>query len=57
MIPRWAIGEIVGTFLLIFFGCGAVAGAVALDAFHGVFQVAAVWGLGLTVAILLTAGS
>ena len=45
----------MGTFLLIFFGCGAVAGAVAFDAFQGVFQVAAVWGFGLTVAILLTA--
>lgn len=53
MIPRWAVGEIVGTFLLIFFGCGAVAGAVSMDAFQGVFQVAAVWGLGLIVAILL----
>jgi len=54
MIPRWALGEIVGTFLLIFFGCGAVAGAVAFDAFQGVFQVAMVWGVGLTVAIYLT---
>jgi glycerol uptake facilitator protein len=56
MIPRWALGEIVGTFLLIFFGCGAVAGAVAFGAFQGVFQVAMVWGVGLTVAIYLTQG-
>jgi glycerol uptake facilitator protein len=55
MIPRWAIGEIIGTFLLIFFGCGAVASAVAFDAFQGVFQVAMVWGFGLIVAILLSA--
>ena len=56
MPPKWVIGEVFGTFLLIFFGCGAVAGAVAFDAFKGVFQVAAVWGAGLIVAILLTAG-
>ena len=56
MIPRWALGEIVGTFLLIFLGCGAVAVAVAFDAFQGVFQVAMVWGVGLTVAIYLTQG-
>ncbi len=54
MIPKWIIGETVGTFLLIFFGCGAVAGAVAFNAFQGVFQVASVWGFGLTIAILLT---
>jgi glycerol uptake facilitator protein len=54
MFPRWVFGEIVGTFLLIFFGCGAVAGAVAFDAFQGVFQVAMVWGVGLIIAIYLT---
>ncbi|MGK0188781.1 MAG: glycerol uptake facilitator protein [Verrucomicrobiales bacterium] len=40
--------------MLVFFGCGAVATSVATEAPQGLFQVAAVWGLGLTVAIYLT---
>ncbi len=47
-------GETLGTFLLVFFGCGSVATAVALGAPVGLFQVAVVWGLGLAVAIFLT---
>lgn len=50
------LGELVGTFLLVFFGCGSVAAAVAMGAQVGLFQVAIVWGFGVTVAILL-AGS
>lgn len=43
----------MGTFLLVFFGCGAVAISVTTDSLEGVFPVAAVWGVGLTVAIFL----
>ena len=50
----WVQGELLGTFLLVFFGCGSVATSVALGANMGLFQVAIVWGLGLTVAIYLT---
>lgn len=54
---RWFLGELVGTFLLVFFGCGSVATAVAMDVPVGLFQVAIVWGLGLTAAIFVTARS
>lgn len=53
-IPRWFTGEVIGTFLLIFFGCGAVCAAVTTGAQVGVFQVAIVWGLGITTAIYVT---
>lgn len=53
-VPKWAIGEFFGTFLLVFFGCGSVCTAVILDAQVGVFQVAIVWGLGIATAIYLT---
>ncbi|MDQ6622894.1 MAG: aquaporin, partial [Verrucomicrobiota bacterium] len=53
-IPKWAIGEFFGTFILVFFGCGSVAAAVATSAQVGVFQVAIVWGIGIATAIYLT---
>src|SRR3984885_10330020 len=54
-IPAWVIGEFVGTFILVFFGCGSVSAAVTTGAQVGVFQVAIVWGLGIATAIYLTA--
>lgn len=50
----WVQGELVGTFLLIFFGLSAVATAVTFEAPVGLFQVAVVWGMGLSAAIFLT---
>jgi glycerol uptake facilitator protein len=47
-------GECLGTFLLVFFGCGSVAAAVLTGAQVGIFQVAIVWGLGIATAIYLT---
>jgi len=47
-------GELIGTFLLVFFGCGAVGAGVLFDAFQGLFQVAAVWGIGVTLGIYAT---
>lgn len=57
MKPRLStafLGELLGTFLLVFFGCGSVAAAVAMQAQVGIFQVAIVWGFGVSVAILLS---
>lgn len=48
--------EVVGTFLLVFFGCGAVHTAVLLGAQAGLWQVAVVWGIAIAIAIF-TVGS
>lgn len=48
------IGEALGTFMLVLFGCGAVAVSVLFNAHQGLFQVALVWGIGVTLAIYLT---
>ena len=49
------IGESVGTYLLVLFGTGAVASAVLTGAQSGLWQVAVVWGFGITIAIYATA--
>lgn len=54
ILPAWFAGEFLGTFLLVFFGCGSVAAAVLTGAQVGIFQVAIVWGLGIATAIYLT---
>lgn len=53
-VPKWAIGEFFGTFLLVFFGCGSICAAVLTGAQLGLFQVATIWGLGIATAIYLT---
>lgn len=54
-LPAWLIGEFAGTFLLVFFGCGSVCAAVATGAQIGPFQVAVIWGLGIAIAIYVSA--
>jgi MIP family channel proteins len=54
--PRSAIlGELVGTFILVLIGTGSVACAVLTGALQGLWQVAVVWGLGVTIAIYTSA--
>jgi glycerol uptake facilitator protein len=50
---KQCFAEIVGTFILVFFGCGVVAVDVISGAHVGLFQVAIVWGLAVNLAIYL----
>ncbi len=52
---RMSAGETVGTYLLVLFGTGSVAAAVITGAQVGLWQVAAVWGFGIALAIYATA--
>jgi len=52
---RPAAAEATGTFLLVLFGTGSVAASVFTGAQVGLWQVAAVWGFGVTIAIYTTA--
>ncbi|MGK5085794.1 MIP/aquaporin family protein [Bdellovibrionota bacterium FG-1] len=45
------LGELLGTFILVFFGCGSIAVTVLFSAHIGLFQVAAIWGIGVSLAI------
>ena len=51
---REFIGEFIGTFMLVLFGCGSVAVTVLFNAHQGLFQIAAVWGIGVSLAIYAT---
>lgn len=48
------IGETLGTFLLVLFGCGSVAVSVLFNELRDLTQIALVWGIGVTLAIYLT---
>jgi glycerol uptake facilitator protein len=50
------LGELVGTFILVLFGCGAVHAAVLTGAQSGLWQVAIVWGLGVMFAAYVCGG-
>lgn len=54
----WRIlaAEGLGTFLLVFFGCGVVHAAVVMDAQKGLWQVAIVWGVAIMLAIYTAGG-
>lgn len=49
------LAEYVGTFILVFFGVGAVNAAVATGAQAGLWQVAVVWAVGVSLGIYASA--
>lgn len=53
-LKAMCLGEFIGTFLLVLFGTASVAVAVLFNAYAGLLQVAAVWGIGVTLAIYAT---
>jgi glycerol uptake facilitator protein len=54
MTSREFTGEMIGTFLLVLFGCGSVAVSVLFGAHSGLMQVALAWGIGVAISIYLT---
>ncbi|MDR2496900.1 MAG: aquaporin family protein [Tannerellaceae bacterium] len=54
MSRREFTGEMLGTFILTFFGCGSVAVATLFGEYSGIFQIGLVWGVAVTLAIYLT---
>lgn len=48
------VGELTGTFILVLFGCGAVAVSILFGAYNGIFQIGLSWGIGVMLAIYLT---
>ncbi len=54
-LRRALVGEVVGTYLLVTIGTGSVAAAVLTGAQVGLWQVAVVWGFGVTLAIYASA--
>jgi glycerol uptake facilitator protein len=55
-LQRQMAAEMIGTFLLVFFGCGVVHAAVLTGAQHGLWQVAIVWGVAIMLAIYSVGG-
>ena len=51
---RLFTGEFVGTFLMVFFGVGAVAVTSLYGAMTGPFQVGMIWGVAIAIAIYVT---
>lgn len=50
------LAEFLGTALLIFFGTGCVAALKVAGATFGLWEISIIWGVGVSMAIYLTAG-
>jgi glycerol uptake facilitator protein len=56
-LGRACAAEVIGTYILAFFGCGSVMSAVITGALVGLWLVAVVWGFGISLAIYATAAA
>lgn len=52
-LARALLAEAVGTMMIVLFGCGSVCSSLT-GAYAGIWQVAAIWGLGVALAIFTT---
>ena len=53
-VSQKSLAEFIGTFMLVFFGCGTVHTATLYGAQVGLWQIAIVWGLVIAFAIFIT---
>ena len=53
-LARECLAEFIGTMILVFFGVGAVNAAVLAGVTQGLWQVAAIWAIGVALAIYAT---
>jgi len=51
---REFMGEFIGTFILVLFGCGSVAVSVLFDLYQGIAQIGLMWGIAVCLAIYAT---
>ena len=51
---RVLFAEFIGTCMIVLFGCGSVCSSLS-GAYKGIWQIAVVWGLGVSFAIYCTA--
>ncbi|RKO92673.1 glycerol uptake facilitator protein [Blyttiomyces helicus] len=49
------VAEFLGTFMLVMFGIGSVSAVVLIGALTGLWEIAIVWGFGISLAIYATA--
>lgn len=54
-LVRECVAEFIGTFLIVQIGTGSVMSAIFTDSLFGLFQIASVWIIAVTVAICTTA--
>ena len=47
-------GELLGTFILVLFGCGSVAVSILFGEYNSILQIGIAWGFGVMLAIYLT---
>ena len=48
------LGELIGSFIMVFVGLATVVNAALIGSFSGLLQVAVLWGLGLVIAITIS---